>query len=169
MTDRILVKVKTGKDRGKRVLINIRHIGSSNSISIVKHGNLESENFDKIYCVFDKNPNDNIYIDAMSLPIKSNVVRINSAPSYEFWLILHFTPSNAGFLNNDKLFKKLEELIRKETGNRKFKYPKSHFPKELSEIVISKLSDAIKNAKKIEKLNSQDGSGEPCTKIYQLN
>jgi hypothetical protein len=65
--------------------------------------------------------------------------------------------------------KNWKNWLEKKLAIGKFKYPKSHFPKELSEIVISKLSDAIKNAKKIEKLNSQDGSGEPCTKIYQLN
>ena len=105
----------------------------------------------------------------MRLPLKSNVDRINSDPSYEFWLIMHFTDSRVEYKNDDAAIEKLEELVRKKTGNKKFKYSKkSAFPKELSKVVIEKLPDAIKNAKKIEKLNSQDGSTEPFTKIYEL-
>lgn len=164
--DRLLVKRKSNNER---IFAHIRYVGS-NPLTIVEKGNLEAENFDKIYCVFDslKNGKDTSYKDAMKLKTQNNVIKINSAPNYEFWLILHFTDSSAGYLNDGKAIKKLEELIRKETGNKKFKYSKSEFPKELKNFVIEKLPDAIKRAKKIEQLNYQNNCAEPCTKIYQL-
>jgi hypothetical protein len=161
--EKIFIKARAGEQN----FVNIRHVGT-NSLTIVKNGNLESKNFDKVYCVFDKNLNDDSYKQVLNYSVKSNVKLINSVPSYEFWLLLHFKKSDAEFLNNQKLIKELERLIRKETGNKKFKYPKSEFPKEISSFVIEKLPDAIRNAKAIEKLNKQNGCTEPCTKIFQL-
>ena len=104
----------------------------------------------------------------MNCKMEKNVVRINSAPNYEFWLILHFTDSSAEYRNDPEAIKKLEKLVRAATGNQKFKYLKSGLPKELHKFAIEKLPDAIKRAKKIEELNRQDGTTEPFTKIYQL-
>jgi len=167
--NKVFIKTRPEPEHHDQIFTTI-HYFSSNPLSIVKHGNSESSNFDKIYCVFDKlkNYGDNSYRDAMRYNLEPNVVRINSAPSYEFWLLLHFTKSSAGFLNNDKLIEKLEELVREKTGNEKFKYPKSGLPKELSKVVIEKLPNAIKHAKSIEESNKATNSVEPCTKIYQL-
>jgi hypothetical protein len=104
----------------------------------------------------------------MSLKIEPNVVRINSAPSYEFWLLLHFSSSAAQYLDNDKLIKTLEGLIRKVCRRTGFKYDKSQFSDELFDFVSERLSSAIKNAKAIEKSNIKTGSTTPSTKIYQL-
>ena len=167
--NKVFIKTRPEAEHRDQIFVTI-HYFSSNPLKIVNHGNLESANFDKIYCVFDKRKNgvDATYKDAMGWTMKSNVTRINSVPNYEFWLILHFTDSRAGYINDGEAIKKLEKLVRAATGNQKFKYPKSVLPKELSKIVIEKLPDAIKRAKKIEELNRQDGSTEPFTKIYQL-
>jgi len=166
----LFVKVRVEPEHRDQIFTTIRYCGSSNPLKIVKHGNSESKNFDKVYCVFDKlkNGTDASYNNAMSHVMKPNVIRINSAPNYEFWLILHFTPSGAEYQDDDAAIKKLEELVRKETGKDKFKYKKSELQKELSKIVIEKLPDAIKRAKTIEKSNKDTNSSEPCTKIYQL-
>lgn len=167
--DKLFIKVRPEPEHHDRISVTIRYC-SSNPLVIVNHGNSESENFDKVYCVFDKlkNYGDNSYKNAMSKAMKQNVIRINSAPNYEFWLILHFIKSDAEYKNDNAVIKKLEELVRKETGKKKFEYKKSGLQKELSKIVIEKLPDAIKHAKAIEKSNKATNSSEPCTKIYQL-
>ncbi len=166
---KLFVKVRAEPEHRDQIFTTIRYF-SSNPLKIVKHGNSESKNFDKVYCVFDKlkNYGDNSYKDAMNCAMKPNVIRINSAPNYEFWLILHFIKSDAAYKDDNAAIKKLEELIRKETGKKKFKYDKSKLQKELSKIVIEKLPDAIKRAKEIEESNNSTNSSEPCTKIYQL-
>ena len=167
--NKVFIKTRPEPEHRDQIFTTIRYF-SSNPLRIVDHGNSESKNFDKVYCVFDKlkNCGDNTYKDAMSCSMKPNVVRINSAPNYEFWLILHFIKSDAAYKDDNAAIKKLNELVRKETGKEKFEYDKSGLQKELSKIVIEKLPEAIKRAKAIEKSNKTTNSVEPCTKIYQL-
>ena len=164
------VFIKVRPEFKDRIIVDIKFVGSSNCLKIVQHANSESKNFFKIYCVFDelKNQNDSSYKKSLDLESKSNVSKIVSVPSYEFWLLLHFSRSDAGFNNNDELIKKLEGLIRKEIGKKSFKYSKAEFSDELFDCTALKLPDAIKNAKEIEKSNIKTGSKGPSTKIYQL-
>ncbi len=137
---------------------------------IVKYANSQSENFDQIYCVFDKtvNQKDPNYKIAIGLETKNNVIIINSSPSYEIWLLFHFIKSDSPSLNDEKVKKDLKQLIRNQLGNERFEYKKSEFSDELFEIFIGRLPNAIKNAKAVEKLNDQTNSSKVFTKIYKL-
>jgi hypothetical protein len=159
---------KTNSQSRESIIVKIEHI--DNCLKVVSHADSQSKKFYRVYCIFDdlRNQKDCSYEKAISFKTKENVVKINSSPSYEFWLVLHFSKSDAGYLNDEKLIKKLEELVRKIGGKKDFKYSKSDFPNHLFELVLERLPDAIKNAKAIEKSNLKTNAKSPSTKIYQL-
>jgi hypothetical protein len=160
---------KTKVEIREFITVEIRHIGS-NCLKIVEHACNESKKFYKIYCVFDelKNPGDTSFKKAMNLEIQNNLTRIYSVPSYEFWLLLHFSNSSAQYINNDRLIKALEAAVQNKCNKKDFKYNKSGFSDDLFILLQERLPDAIKNAKILEISNTKTGSKNPSTKIYRL-
>lgn len=151
----------------RSIEIEIKNI--TNCLKNVESAIAQSEEFTKIYCVFDylKNGKDESYKKALGLKTPKNVVRINSVPSYEFWLLLHFLKTSKQFLDNDGVIKDLENEVRKHLKN--FKYSKSQMSDEFFRLLESKISVATKNAKLLEKENKEVGNIRPSsTKIYQL-
>lgn len=160
---------KVRPEQNDVIIVEVGHV-DTNCLKIIKHANSLSKDYHMIYCVFDelKNQKDLSYKEAMNLNIPDNVIRINSAPSYEFWVFMHFSNSSAQYLDNDKLIKALENTVRKESGKKDFKYNKSECSDVLFDLMINKLPHAIKHSKAVEKSNAKTGSKSPLTKIYQL-
>jgi hypothetical protein len=150
--------------------IEVRHCGKSNPLGIINHAKEESKNYEKIYCVFDwvsRGGDKTGYNQAISCKVNDNIKKIVSVPAYEFWLLLHFSNSSAGYKKNDELIRKLEQLVSKELG-KKFEYNKSELSEELFELLNKKFETAIENAKKIEKSNRQTNTKNPSTTIHHL-
>lgn len=161
---------RTTTDPKRSISVEIER-NITNCLNIVKHGKNQSENFNKIYCVFDylKNGTDASYKNAMSTDIPKNIIRINSVPSYELWLLLHFTNSSRQFHGDHELIKLLKETIRSTTNNKNFNYSKSEMSDDLFELLKTRLESAVKNAKNLEKENKITGKeSSSSTKIYQL-
>ena len=75
------------------------------------------------------------YKQALGMKAGDNVVKIISNPSYEFWILLHFSESAQSFTNNEKLIEKLNEKVRSELGKH-FEYNKSGINKNLLNLML---------------------------------
>ena len=136
--------------------------------------NFAIENIDKyqkIFCVFDYSKSDK-YKEAIANAKKyqDKVEIIDSNPSFEYWLFLHFSNSTKSFKDQHQLIKELEELVNSEhKANKKkskkiFKYDKGKYDDDFIKLLIKNHDEAIKFAKK----NFEKASNNPSTKIYKL-
>jgi hypothetical protein len=76
----------------------ISHPGSTDPGSIVNTAKLKAKDFDKVYCVFDRDEHAN-FDDALSKALSSSpkITPIVSYPCFEYWLLLHFERSRKPF------------------------------------------------------------------------
>jgi hypothetical protein len=61
-----------------------------------KHERKQGEQFDRIYCVFDKDEHTNYY-DACKQASDNKIELATSIPCFEYWLLLHFKETMAPF------------------------------------------------------------------------
>jgi hypothetical protein len=129
------------------------------------------EKYQKIYCVFDYSKSEK-YKEAIANAKKyrDKVEIIDSNPSFEYWLFLHFSNSTKPFKDQHQLIKELEELFNSKlkADNKKskkiFKYDKGKYDDDFIKLLINNHDKAIKFAKK----NFEKTSNNPLTKIYKL-
>lgn len=122
---------------------------------------------DKAYCLIDADIDavKNAQLDkAAKLAEKSNIQIVVSAPSFEYWFICHFTFTGKKYMSNSELLADLEVHV---PG-----YKKSAF--HMYDLLKSKVSTAIKNARMIEKKLLADGekihtvSFTPSSEAYYI-
>lgn len=160
------------KDEFKLVTVDIETAKKKDPLSIVNFAikkaedKAEDKDYDKLYCVFDKE--DNIsrqgkYREAL-VEIKKNkskkytIHAIYSIPCFEYWLLLHFIKTSRYFTAK-QVVKKLKKYMPD--------YQKSM--KNIFYITKHKLDHAIKNAKLIEEESKKaESDNYPSTKIYKL-
>jgi len=138
---------------------------------------INNKKIDKIFCVFDwvskaqKDQHSN-YLEAISRREqlkKKNIEIIESVPSYEFWLVAHFSNSSKPFRTNDEVIKTLEDEYKKKFKKEK-KYEKGS--KEFLEKIVDgkMIKNAINNSKKLDKDHNETRSKDfnPSSKIYRI-
>lgn len=83
--------------------VEIVHPNCTDPLNIVKAAVSRQRNFEAVYCVVDRDTHDNwdAAIDMASGHPKVRMVR--SFPCFEFWLLLHFTYSRAGYARAGKV------------------------------------------------------------------
>lgn len=138
---------------------------------------INNKKIDKIFCVFDwvskaQKDQHNNYLEAISRREqlrKKNIEIIESVPSYEFWLVAHFSNSSKLFRTSDEVIKKLEDEYKKKFKKGK-KYEKGS--KEFLEKIVDEkmIKNAINNTKKLDKDHNETSSKDfnPSSKIYKL-
>lgn len=151
---------------------NIRMLptGSHSSpITVVKDAKdflLTDNDFDEVYCVFDKDKHDEAgkaytkAIAACKNQKNPKFYAITSVICFEVWLLMHYSSSLKGHTCCDDLlkeFKKIPELKSYKKGQN-----------NVFAITKDKLITAIKNAKHAEREAKQVNSDNPTTKIYLL-
>lgn len=123
-----------------------------------------SDPYDKVFCVFDKDAHTG-YHSAVSqihsLQPKGVFEAVTSIPSFEFWLLLHFSCSRKAFSprkGNSEGAQMLSEL-------RKYL---PHYEKNGMGVfndLLDKLEDALLNNKRVESAALEDGCDNPSTRI----
>ncbi|TWI65755.1 RloB-like protein [Desulfobotulus alkaliphilus] len=80
---------------------NIRVTGDSGSapISVVNYGLEHHKNYDRVFCVFDKDRHGSYQpaLDRLKGKKLPKIRAIVSAPCFEFWLLLHFEKTTRNF------------------------------------------------------------------------
>lgn len=170
--DRGLSDRKSGKKLFRNIekpldQILVEIINIINPVKIVEFAQKQSKKYDKIYCVFDylRNGPDQSYQQAMSYSSYQNIIKINSIPSYEIWLLLHFRYTTQ-LLDEKQVIKALQTEVRKQAKMDKFKYSKSEVKDDFFCLLDNKTEDAIRHAKLLEKENEITNLG---LKNYSLS
>ena len=126
--------------------------------------------YDHIWIVFDRDSfSAEDFNNAVFMCHSKNYNAAYSNESFELWYLLHFEYLNSGISRKDYV-KKLEEIIKKKTGHKKFRYKKNSpdFYYILCEHGDEK--QAIRRAKKLEEMWDQSNPAKECpsTYVYKL-
>lgn len=149
--------------------IRITHSDGSDPVSIVKYALEVGSEFDRVFCVFDRNGHVNYQqaldkIARSSLAKKGKLEEITSVPCFEVWILLHFGYSTAPFVKagNKSACDKVVDAVR------------AHLPayqKALAgvfEQLRPRVDDAVTNGKQLAQYNDDTGSENPATRVHEL-
>lgn len=134
------------------------------NFAIEKH---KQKDYDRIYCVFDKEHTN--YKDALN-KIESNfengllIYAIPSVPCFEYWLLLHFKNSAKPYQQAGK--KSAGDQLKSEIKKHIENYHEAD--KDIFEKTKKHLETAIVRAKQIDESQIKIGTDNPSTKIYEL-
>ena len=136
----------------------------NDAINTAESKDIESENGDLLYAVFDTDFNKILQIEtARKLARKNDIEIILSNPCFEIWLLLHFRYSTRGYHSNNEV---LNELC-------------NHWPEYCKNIdsfqyLQDRCKSAIENARKLKKFCLEMNGTEsieccnPSTDVYKL-
>ncbi len=135
-------------------------------IHFIKSNEIELEENDKVYAVFDTDVGQNKQQqieEAKSLAEENGVEIITSTPTFELWFLLHFGFTTKAFVSNKAL---QDELARKVPN-----YSRSNN----TYLVVKGLTgQAIENAKRLEQYQLNEGRAldsencNPYTGVYKV-
>ena len=123
--------------------------------------------YDSVYCVFDKDSH-GTYQQAMEQITKdksaSTFTAINSVPCFEYWLLLHFTPSTKPYraTPGSSACDQVERELKKHLPD----YSKSD--DSIFNSLENKLNTAIRNAKRTLREAERNQTDNPSTRVYEL-
>lgn len=135
-------------------------------IHSIKQEELDFENGDYAFCIFDTDVNKNKQkeIDiAIKMAKDNNIEIIMSNPCFEVWFLQHFRYSTKSYLTNEEVLKELNKHIPN--------YDKS---KSYFDLLKDKLDVALTNSKKLDayyensKSNQDSLSKNPSTDVYKI-
>jgi hypothetical protein len=147
------------------------HPDATDPVSIVTYGvgRIAKGEYDKVYCVFDRDGHAN-YDAALNQVARSEFGRagrlfaITSWPCFEFWVLLHFQYSAAPF----------ERVQGNSSCDRVLREVKEHMPKyskgysTVFADLAPNLETAIRHAKRLAADNGRTGSSNPATRMHEL-
>ena len=134
-------------------------------ISYMKKEDINTENADKIYCVFDADIDINKQkrIDeAIKLASENGIEIIISIPCFELWYRLHYSYTSKIYFSNKEIINDLKSYI-----------PNYEKNMNIYNIIEDKTNIAIENSKKLEKEQIRDGKEiinincNPYTSVYK--
>ena len=134
-------------------------------INYIKKEDINSENNDKIYCVFDADVDINKQkrIDeAIKLASENGIEIIISIPCFELWYRLHYSYTSKMYFSNREIINDLKGYI-----------PNYEKNMNIYNIIEGKTNIAIENSKKLEKEQIRDGKEtinincNPYTSVYK--
>lgn len=139
-------------------------------VSIINHAINEHKknDYDKIYCVFDKDAHSNYQQALNKIRTHSNnkkpIYAIPSVPCFEYWLLLHFEDSSKPYQQkgNKSAGEQLKSEIKKHI---------KHYNEADKDVFVKtkeNLQIAITRAKQIESAQKNNDTDNPSTKVYKL-
>ena len=135
------------------------------TINKVKEIDLDFNNGDLAYCVFDTDTDtskNNQIIKAVSLALKNNVIPIISSPCIELWFLLHYEYTT-GFISNEEVI----NILKRHNSKYKKNYNIYLDIKDRTNVAIDnskKLENYhLKNKKKLQLVDTN-----PYTEIYKI-
>lgn len=146
------------------VVVSVVHIGNTDPLGIVKEAERKIKNFDKIFCVVDRDSHEN-FDQASRLAAKHDKIDfIASYPCSEYWYLLHFC----------KQRREYGRAGNKSPGDQQVSSLREHIPKYgkasvgLFEDLILRLPDAKLNAEWAMGEAVRDGNLNPSTRLHDL-
>lgn len=149
--------------------VHITPADGSDPMSIVTYGEDRLRDFDRIYCVFDRDGHQNY--DAALRRISNSdagrngkLVGIISWPCFELWVLLHFRYSSAAFVASGGR-SPCENVVR-QLKNYIPNYAKGH--KTIFDDLAPHLNTGLQHAARLARENATTGSTNPATRVHEL-
>ena len=150
--------------------VEIAGIGA-NPTSIVKfaekkykESKKDSDPFDKVFCVFDKDSHADYHRALAQLKNKENFEAIVSVPCFEYWLLMHYHGNTKPYQkagNKSACDQIISDLTKHIPHYRKGE-------RSVFGYVEKELATAITNAKSTLKVAQKSGTDNPSTKVHLL-
>jgi hypothetical protein len=149
--------------------IRVTPADGSDPLSIVRFAERLANEYDRTYCVFDRDGHAN-YDDALQRVAQSalgrsqQLIAVPSWPCFELWMLLHFRYSTAAIVAGGG--RSSGENACRELRNYMADYQKGRVDvyRELS----SRQAAALKNAGRLERDNAGTGNHNPSTRVHGL-
>lgn len=134
------------------------------------------KNFNRVYCVFDRDANDSSYVEAFenlnratAVVENCQFVAIPSIPCFEFWYLLHIRYSDRSYGGTDSSCKQLISDLRKHKLFRDYdKSSCSGFYEDL----VSRRGQAIVNARRLlaaaTQIDAKPYFEDPSTRVHLI-
>ena len=117
--------------------------------------------FDRVFCVFDKNSHSN-YVQALDsirrATPRNTFISINSVPSFEYWLLLHFLCTTKPYSVGNQVLTELQDHM-------------PDYRKGLPDVfdkLIEKLETAKRNAACVLTAAQKNRTDNPSTRVHEL-
>jgi predicted secreted protein len=115
------------------------------------------KDYDRAYCVFDRDEHDN-YFDALHrITTLPKFYAVPSWPCFEIWILLHFKYSTAP-RNRHEAFDEVKKCYPAYTKG----------CKTVFDDLAHSLENALQNAQRLHGENTKNGSVNPATKMHEL-
>lgn len=141
-----------------------KHIVTEAIARVNNDAKIDLQNGDSVWCVFDRNRNDDKSLQEAFNTAQENGIQICfSNPCFEFWFLIHYINYTTTLNDCEFTIQKLKNYIQD--------YNKS---KDCFREISSNLTDAIKRAKKLENFHDKEGvkkireDSNPSTQVYKL-
>jgi hypothetical protein len=151
--------------------VRITPADGTDPMSIVSfaEAEMDRDDFDRVYCVFDRNGHDNYEaalqkVNDSTAGKTGKLVAITSWPCFEIWLLLHYKFTSAAF----------EKAGGESSCDRVVRELKKHYPsyekgrKNVFDELNPMLVTATKHAKQLQRHNQDTGSLNPATRVHEL-
>jgi len=140
----------------------------SSPLNVVKYGLTHGKEYDRVFCVFDKDRHTN-YQQALDTILgrrraKGNSIEaVTSVPCFEFWILLHFRKTTKNF---DSAPGSICERVITDLKTFLPRYSKG--TKGLYQNIKAKLPTAIKHAREVAHHCESAGTDHPSTQIHEM-
>jgi hypothetical protein len=151
--------------------IEITRADGTDPVSVVKftEARLIQGEFDRAYCVFDRDGHAN-YSEALQIVANSQngkngrLRAITSVPCFEIWVLLHFRYSSAAFnsAGSQSACDRVVAEVRKHFAD----YSKGHTG--VYDRLETLMEKAHAHAKRLTEENATTGSTNPATRVHEL-
>jgi hypothetical protein len=149
--------------------VKVTPADGSDPVSIVRYAEQLAADYDRVFCVFDRNGHAN-YDAALAKIAQSplgqsgKLAAITSWPCFELWILLHFRYSSAAIMpagrqsSCDVACRELQRHVPQYQKGRKTTY----------EELLPRRATALANARRLQRDNSQTGVTNPSTRVHEL-
>ena len=118
---------------------------------------LNSGEYDRIYCIFDRDDHANYDLAVQRIAeYPKKIFAINSVPCFEVWILLHFKYSSSPF-SRTGMESACDKFLREGRS--------TYF---IFDLLKGQLDTAIDNAKRLEAENATTNSDNPGTQMHHL-
>lgn len=159
--------------------VHVEEEGFTDPLALVEyalHMYSSEKKYSRVYCVFDRNGHDNYGRALRAIEHnggsskESGVIAIPSVPCFEYWFVLHESPSAKPYASCQELLSKMEGMRRfKDLGFKKEE--KARFIRSIFNNIYPDIGTAIANSKIV--LNNHIGGYDlhfenPSTRVHIL-
>lgn len=149
--------------------VAVTNARGSDPLSIVAHAESLMSNYDRAFCVFDRDGHQN-FTQAVQRIVNTERGRagtyqaITSTPCFELWLLLHYRYTTAPIVRVGS--RSAGDMTTHSLRERLPNYAKGN--RNVYDAVAALTDDAISNAARLAKHNAQCGSDNPATDMHLL-